>query len=175
LGTRLHALSANVTLRAAGAELSYPSLAQLLRRRGSTAGNFNRLQMRELFRRLVFNILIDNTDDHEKNHVFLVNAAQQYTLAPAFDVLPTGQALGYQSMGVGVRGAESTIDNAMSMCRAYWLSEKEAAAEAAVVAAVVTGWNKHFKRCGVPKKVVDQYAAQIERRALVRQRSEFAR
>jgi serine/threonine-protein kinase HipA len=41
--------------------------------------------------------LIDNTDDHEKNHVLLVNAAQEYELSPAFDVSPTGQALGYQS------------------------------------------------------------------------------
>lgn len=53
--------------------------------------------MHELFRRLVFNILIDNTDDHEKNHVLLVGQAQQYVLAPAFDVLPMAHSLGYQA------------------------------------------------------------------------------
>lgn len=57
-GRRLHALSANVALKAAGAELSYPGLALLLRRRGPV--DSHREQMRELFRRLVFNILIDN-------------------------------------------------------------------------------------------------------------------
>jgi len=47
--------------------------------------------MRELFRRMVFNILLDNTDDHERNHVLLVNDAQTYELSPAFDVLPSAR------------------------------------------------------------------------------------
>lgn len=171
---RVHALSANVALRAAGVEMSYPELAQLLRRRGPTARNRNRFQMRELFRRLIFNILIDNTDDHEKNHALLVNDAQQYELAPAFDVLPTGQALGYQSMVVGNHGAESSIENAMSMSRSYWLNPKEAIEEARKVATVVTGWRAHFKASGVPKKLIDQYAGQIERPALSQQRQRLA-
>ena len=170
LGARAHALSANVALRAAGVEMSYPELAQLLRRRGPTAGNRNRSQMRELFRRLVFNILIDNTDDHEKNHAVLVNDAQQYELAPAFDVLPTGQALGYQSMMVGDRGAESSIENALTKCTAYGLNPKEAAEEGRKVAAVVSGWRKHFRACGVDKKLIDQYADQIDRPELSQQR-----
>ena len=55
-------------------------------------------QMHELFRRMVFNILIDNTDDDEKNHALLVNDAQQFELSPAYDVLPSGQALGFQRL-----------------------------------------------------------------------------
>ncbi|MEO8297394.1 MAG: HipA domain-containing protein [Burkholderiales bacterium] len=173
-GTRVHALSANVALRAAGVEMSYPELAQLLRRRGPTAGHRNRLQMRELFRRLVFNILMDNTDDHEKNHALLVSETQQYELAPAFDVLPTGQALGYQSMIVGDSGAESSIDNALSTCRAYWLSRQEATEQVHQVAAVVNTWRDHFKTCGVPRKLIDQYADQIDRPLLLQQRRQFS-
>ena len=71
-GLRRHALSANVALKAAGEPLGYPELAQWLRRRGATAGGRHLEQMRELFRRMVFNILIDNTDDHEKNHALLM-------------------------------------------------------------------------------------------------------
>ncbi len=56
-GRRWHALSANVALKAAGVELSYPNLAQLLRRRGDV--ETHRAQMHELFRRMVFNILFD--------------------------------------------------------------------------------------------------------------------
>ncbi len=171
---RAHAISAHVALRAAGAEMSYPELAQLLRRRGPTEAQRNRLQMHELFRRLVFNILVDNTDDHEKNHVLLVNHALQYELAPAFDVLPTGQALGWQSMRVGERGAESSIDNALSMCRAYWLSVDEAVAQARSVARVVGGWRRHFKARGVPGQLIDHCAALIDRPALLQQRKQFA-
>jgi serine/threonine-protein kinase HipA len=62
-GRRHHALSANVALKAAGETIGYPELAQLLRRRGTVMGDLNLSQMRELFRRMVFNILLDNTDD----------------------------------------------------------------------------------------------------------------
>lgn len=47
-------------------EFGYPQLAQLLRRADVTDQDANVRDMRELFCRMVFNILIDNTDDHEK-------------------------------------------------------------------------------------------------------------
>lgn len=99
-GLRRHALSANVVLKAARQELGYPELAQWLRRRGVTAAGLHQDQMQELFRRMVFNILIDNTDDHEKNHVLLMTDSGEYELSPAFDVLPSGHALGYQQLRV---------------------------------------------------------------------------
>lgn len=167
-GHRLHALSANVALKAAGAEISYPNLALLLRRRGPV--EIHREQMRELFRRLVFNILIDNTDDHEKNHVILVREDQQYVLAPAFDVLPMGQSLGYQAMALGARGAESSIDNALSAASQYWLSSGDALAEARQVAQVVNGWRNHFATLGVPDAALDELARHIDRPFLQDQR-----
>src|SRR6185437_13160979 len=90
-GARLHCLSAAVALRAAGEQFGYPELAQLLRRKGVAQGNRYTHDMRELFRRMVFNILIDNTDDHEKNHALVVTERGRYELAPAFDVLPSGR------------------------------------------------------------------------------------
>lgn len=167
---RVPALSAQVALKAAGAALSYPELAQLLRRRGVTADDLNRQQMRELFRRLIFNILIDNTDDHEKNHALLLTDAQHYVLSPAYDVLPTGQALGYQAMSVGQDGAVSSIENALSMASAYWLSLGEARKEAARVAAVVNHWQAHFAMAGVPEHDIQHLAQQIDRPALLLQR-----
>jgi serine/threonine-protein kinase HipA len=56
--------------------------------------------MRLRFRRMVFNLLIDNTDDHERNHALLMTDRGEYELSPAFGVLPTGHALGYQQMQV---------------------------------------------------------------------------
>lgn len=168
-GKRLHALSANVALRAAGVELSYPNLALLLRRRGAT--EVNRRQMHELFRRLVFNILIDNTDDHEKNHVLLVGPDQHYALAPAFDVLPCAQSLGYQAMEVGERGAESSIDNALSACAQYWLSPPAARDEARRVAEVVEGWRAHLRAEGVGEADLDELGRHIDRPFLREQRS----
>ena len=58
-------------------------------------------QQAQLFRRMVFNILIDNTDDHEKNHALLRQADGSWTLSPAFDVVPGLSGLGYQALVVG--------------------------------------------------------------------------
>jgi serine/threonine-protein kinase HipA len=171
-GGRLHALSANVALKAAGVEASYPNLAQLLRRRGDT--DLNQAQMHELFRRLVFNILIDNTDDHEKNHVLLVTANRHYVLAPAFDVLPMGQSLGYQALVVGDRGAESSIENALTTANQYWLTPQSALAEARRVARVVNRWQAHFAAQGLAAAVIDELTRHIDRPILLEQRLALA-
>jgi serine/threonine-protein kinase HipA len=167
---RLHAISAHVALRAASSEMSYPALAQWLRRRGVVTEDLHRQDMQELFRRLVFNILIDNTDDHEKNHALLAMDNQQYRLSPAFDVLPTGQALGYQSMGVGEDGSESSVTNALSMAASYGLTGREAREEARRVAVVVDGWQLHFSATGVDGNTIALLADQIDRPFLREQR-----
>jgi len=172
-GLRLHSLSAGVALRAAGERFGYPELAQLLRRRGVTDGDAYVAQMREVFRRMVFNILIDNTDDHEKNHALLMTDAQQYELSPAFDVLPSGQALGFQQMRVGDQEADSTVANALSMSPMYGLTKNEAVKEAQAVAQTVDAWKEHFTACGVTRGDIDLYAQQIDRPFLRDQRREL--
>lgn len=167
---RVHALSAHVALRAAGEEMGYPELAQLLRRRGPAHDGRNVVQMRELFRRMVFNILIDNTDDHEKNHALLMNDHGEYELSPAFDVLPTGQALGYQQMRVGGDGAVASLDNALSDVAQFGLSLADARSEVREVARVVEGWRAHFQSCGVRPQDMDVLAACMDRPGLAGQR-----
>ena len=171
-GSRLHCLSACVALRAAGERFGYPELAQLLRRRGVTEGDVYVGHMRELFRRMVFNILIDNTDDHEKNHAVLMTDAQQYELSPAYDVLPSGQALGFQQMRVGEQEADSTLANALTMCQMFALKKDDAVREIRVVTRVVDGWKDHFKACGVTAGDIELYTEQIDRPFLREQRNE---
>lgn len=172
---RRHCLSASVALRAAGEQFGYPELAQLLRRRGSGQGNRYAHDMQELFRRMVFNILIDNTDDHEKNHAVIMGDREQYELAPAFDVLPSGQALGFQQMRVGEQAGDSTVANALSMSALFGLKRDEALREARAVAAVVDGWKRHFSGCGVTQEDIEYYAGQIDRPFLREQREEASR
>ena len=172
-GRRIHCLTAHVALRAAHERFGYPELAQLLRRRGVTAADRYVEDMQELFRRMVFNILIDNTDDHEKNHALLVTDAQQYELAPAYDVLPSGQALGFQQMRVGELEADSTLANALSMAQFFELSERQAVAQTRRVARVVEGWRRHFASCGVTQRDVELLGEQIDRPFLADQRRDY--
>lgn len=174
-GARCHCLSAAVALRAAGEGFGYPELAQWLRRKGVARGDTYVRDMRELFRRMLFNILIDNTDDHEKNHAVIMREREQYELAPAFDVLPSGQALGFQQMRVGDQAADSTVVNALSMSALFGLKKEEAVKEARAVARVVSGWKEHFVACGVTAADIALYAEQIDRPFLRDQREEAAR
>ncbi len=165
---RCHAVSAHVALRAAREAFGYPELALLLRRRA--AADHFAAQGEQLFRRMVFNILIDNTDDHEKNHALLVDGAQRYRLSPAFDILPSGQALGYQQLRVGRDGADSTLANARSEHRAFALTAARAHALSAEVARSVQGWRAHFTAQGVGSRDLALLAEQIERPFLREQR-----
>jgi serine/threonine-protein kinase HipA len=169
-GKRIHSLSAAVVLRACAEDLSYPALSLWLRRKGSVQSGQAAHDMRELFRRMVFNILIDNNDDHEKNHVVQMDDTGCYSLSPAFDLLPTGQALGFQQMRVGAQGTESTLKNAISEHSLFGLTYDEAAAEITRVARCVDGWAAHFKAAGVSGSDLTQLAAQIDRPFLREQR-----
>lgn len=71
--------------------------------------------LRELFRRMIFNVLIGNTDDHGKNHGFLMDKQGRWSLAPAFDLLPSlGADMRYQSLGIGPAGRERSLANALA-------------------------------------------------------------
>lgn len=168
-GRRLPAQSAYVALRAEGSEYGYPELAQLLRRRGPV--DVAPAHMRELFRRMVFNLLIDNTDDHEKNHALLMDDSQHLHLSPAFDVLPTAQGLGYQQMRIGTEGAVSTARNALSMAASFRLSAAEARREARSVAQVCAGWRAHCAQVGVRAADLELLGRFIDRPALVGERA----
>ena len=170
-GARIHAVSAHVALRAAGQTLSYPEFAQLLRR-FAPAGRVAS-QQAELFRRMVFNILIDNTDDHEKNHALLRQPDGSYLLAPAFDVLPTAQGLGYQMLQVGELGNESSLANAMSSCAQFGLKQEAARQVIAEVCAGVEQWKQAFSAAGVAGDDIDLLARFIDRDALRDQRAAF--
>src|SRR5258708_3748213 len=171
---RVHAQSAQVALRAEASPFGYPELAQLLRRRAPVEEGIAKAQMRELFRRMVFNILMDNTDDHEKNHVLLMDDAQHLLLAPAFDVLPAGQGLVYQQMRVGPDGADSTIENAVSEAALFGLSAGEARAQAAQVAGGCGAWKLHFAHAGVSAADIQYLSRFSDRAFLLAQRTGLA-
>lgn len=154
-GHRIHVISAHVALRAANEEFGYPQFAQLLRRL-APAEDIAREQA-QLFRRMVFNILMDNTDDHEKNHALLRREDGRWTLSPAFDVVPSLSGLGYQAIVVGREGAVSTVDNALSSCASFGLKLSAARSIVQEVALVVNGWAAHFRAC----QVADQDIAML--------------
>ena len=125
---------------------------------------------------MVFNILIDNTDDHEKNHSLLVvdpRANGRLRLAPAYDVLPTNSGQGFQEFICGAHGQESTLVNAMSQCDAFGLQPAQAAAQVAQVIRAVNTWRMHFESMGVSKRDLDSLAERLDGTELLSQRQTF--
>lgn len=180
-GQRIHSISACTALRAAAAagqepDLGYPALAQLLRRAGVATGGANAADAAELFRRMVFNILVDNTDDHEKNHALLVVSPWRngrFRLAPAYDILPTNSGQGFQEFTCGDMGRESTLANAISQCTAFGLTPPEAARHIVQVIAVVDTWRQHFTECGVTASDIEVLGERIDAEGLLAQRRGF--
>lgn len=124
--TRRHFFSALTALSLAehqGRYASYPEFADFLAKHSDSPSK----DCRELYRRMVFNMVIGNTDDHARNHaVFWDGASCQLT--PAYDVgviQRVGQT-GSQAMIVGTRGYSATLSNATSQSERFLIDEREA-------------------------------------------------
>lgn len=171
LSLRVHCISAKTALAAAGLAESYGALATVLLRQAHP--DRQKAQREELFRRMVFNILMDNTDDHERNHCLRLGFDGYYDLAPAFDVVPTLQNMGYQAMVVGQHGAQSTLDNALTDLSEFGLTRARAIGLIQEVAHAIEQWPLHFAQHGVCAADMEQLAASIDRDALKDQRKAF--
>ncbi|GAA4351064.1 hypothetical protein GCM10023165_38980 [Variovorax defluvii] len=169
---RVHAVSAHVILRALGEPFGYPQLAQQLRRL-CRADDIER-QQEQLFRRMVFNILMDNTDDHEKNHALLRQADGSWTLSPAYDMVPSLSRLGMQAMLVGKDGADSTLHNAVSHCKAFGMTRRQATDVVDDICEVAEQWKAHFQGSGVRDADVAVLAQYLDNDRLGGQRRQGA-
>ncbi len=178
-GKRVHSISACTLLRAEvpdgmDPEFGYPQLARALRRAADPRTLDAQLQ--ELFRRMVFNILVANTDDHEKNHALLCHTngrTMKLELSPAYDVVPTGSgALAHQFM-VSETSREPSLAEAMSGVESFNLTAAEAAQDVAKVIEVVNGWKAHFVAAGVTKSDIGEVAALVDAPDLLEQRQSF--
>jgi serine/threonine-protein kinase HipA len=87
--------------------------------------------LRELFSRIVFNILVGNTDDHPRNHAAYINADGGLTLSPAYDICPQPRSVpqANQAMAIGRDGQRtSQIITCLTACETYLLSSAQAQA-----------------------------------------------
>ncbi len=130
---------------------SYLDLSHLLRRLSSTPNQ----DAVELFRRMVFNALVSNTDDHPRNHAMLGTETGSWRLSPAYDLAPSNER-GLDdrrlAMTCGVMpGRERWANrlNLISGAQHFGLGEREAGALITQIKEIVVGrWEDHVRRQG---------------------------
>ena len=105
------------------ANWSYLQLADEIRR----ISDHPKKDLQELFKRMCFNALISNLDDHPRNHAILAKA-HTWRLSPAYDLTPTLTRSEERllAMQCGIYGRFATRKNLLSGCAAFMLSEEEA-------------------------------------------------
>ena len=123
---------------------SYLDLVDLLQSRGADT----RADCEQLFRRVVFNILIHNTDDHLRNHGFFIGV-DGIRLSPAYDVNPSIER---RELSLAINEVETACDVSIAMdaCKDYGLSTGDAAGVLSGVRVAIGEWRTVAKSLGIP-------------------------
>jgi len=116
--------------------------------------------LRELYRRVAFNICIGNTDDHFRNHGFLL-VAKGWTLSPAYDINPSLN--NYQSLMISSTTNESSLKILMDSCEEYMLDRKQCSEIIQEVSGVVKSWKTMAVKLQIPKLEMDRFSARFDK------------
>jgi len=158
---RLPFLSAMSLLQAKdGDRASYPEIVDELSEHGANT----KADAEELFRRMIFNILISNVDDHLRNHGLLWAGINGWKLSPAYDLNPTPTDLKQRILSTNISLDEGTcsIDLALSQAELFGLSLKESHKIVQQVGTAVSGWRDVASSVGTSKAEQDRMSSAFE-------------
>ena len=110
--------------------------------------------LRQLYRRVAFNIAIGNSDDHFRNHGFLLTP-RGWTLAPAYDMNPTLSE--YQSLLINSSTNKSNLQILLESCEEYMISKEEARQIIGQVIKGVSKWKAIAVSLGIGKREIDMF------------------
>lgn len=107
--------------------------------------------LQELYRRVAFNICIGNSDDHFRNHGFLLTP-RGWTLSPAYDMNPTLNE--YQSLLINESSNKADIRTLLESCESYMIKKEVAENIIRQVQAAVAGWENLAVLLQIPAREV---------------------
>jgi len=107
--------------------------------------------LKQLFKRMLFNILVGNADDHLRNHGWILTSKNEWRLSPAYDILPIPRKTEYfsSSLIVGDYGTKGSVENVLSQCEKFNLSQEDAQSITEDMRSIISSWKKHYQSCGV--------------------------
>ena len=135
-----------------GDRRSHLEIAQVIEERSRAATS----DLRQLWRRMAFSVLISNTDDHLRNHGFLHDRGESWTLSPAFDINPNPD-LGpkYLSTAIDFTDTRARVDTLMSVAGYFRLDADAALAVLADVTTAVAAWRDVATSHGLTGREID--------------------
>ena len=160
-GTRLPFLSAMSMLDARDNEArSYLEFVDILRQHGAAAKE----DMHALWRRIVFSILISNTDDHLRNHGFLWTGPAGWRLSPAYDLNPMPVDIKPRVLTTNIDMDDGTASLKLAFEVASYFELNAASARRIVgeVGVAAASWRKEAARLGLREKEIDRMASAFE-------------
>ena len=159
-GRRIPYISALTALDASDHEMrSYLEIAEFLRREGSKVN----ADLRQLWRRIVFNMLVSNTDDHLRNHGFL-REPNGWRLAPAYDLNPVPADVKPRIHALAIDESDGTasLETAFRIVPMFGMTEEDARAIAAEAAAAVGRWRSAAARHGLTLDEAERMSSAFE-------------
>lgn len=131
---------------------TYVDIAEFLVRQSSNAAK----DLSQLWRRIVFSLLVSNTDDHLRNHGFLMNE-KGWRLSPAFDLSANVRRAGGLTLTMDGKTPIRSVDDILSFAALFRLKENEAREIVSQVACAVRGWRVQAGRLGIGRQEMLQY------------------
>lgn len=154
-GARVHFMSAMSAIGANDHEPghSYLELVEVIRQESDAPQR----ELAELWRRVVFNILVSNTDDHLRNHAFLWEG-KGWRLSPAYDMNPTPISVRPRVHQIAIDDDDPTasLETAFSTAAQYGISQSDARMIAGQVGAAVARWREAAVAVKINKDQLEQ-------------------
>jgi serine/threonine-protein kinase HipA len=139
---------------------SYLELVDALRQHGAAPQE----DMHALWRRIVFNILVSNTDDHLRNHGFLYHGNDGWRLCPAYDLNPVPTDIKPRVLTLAINEEDTTasLATAMEVAGYFDLEEAQAREIAVQVARATSRWRDEAATQRIAKAEIDRMSSAFE-------------
>ena len=160
-GKRIHFASALTLLGLtdgdnASTGYGYPDIVDFIIQHGSNVEQ----NLEELYRRVAFYIIVGNSDDHFRNHGFLLTR-KGWELSPAYDINPT--LSDNQSLLINRSTSESNLDILLESAGEYMLSTEKAKTIIAEVKSAMKSWRSEARKLGLPQRDIDMFAPRFDK------------
>lgn len=139
---------------------SYMEIADALRQYGAERA----ADTQQLWQRIVFSVLISNTDDHLRNHGFLYSGPKGWRLSPAYDLNPVPADIRPRVLSTTIDEADGTcsVDLLLSVAEYFEVPSKSAKTIIKKVAKAVSNWRREAAALGIAKHEIERMASAFE-------------